>query len=115
MRLAPPPLAPLHPGDDPLGVKLILPLGLRLPLGVRLDVEFLAAGIAVQLLAGAAEELAATLRGVQLLGQLIGHPCLASTTAGREPGQLARLEGHDETSSSRRGEVPQAATGRSPG
>ena len=39
MSLAPPPLAPLHPGDDPLGVKLILPLGLGIRLGALLPIS----------------------------------------------------------------------------
>ena len=52
---------------------------------------------------------------------LIGHPrcgaavvASASTAAGRGPQALAPAEGQFETCPSRRGEVPQAATGRSP-
>lgn len=69
MRLAPPPLAPLHSGDDPLGIELKLPLSLVPRPGVL--VGLVTAGIALELLAGAAEELPAPFRGAQLLRQLI--------------------------------------------
>ena len=67
--LAGPPLAPLHPRDDPLGIKRILPFAFGLRLALVIDL--LPAGIAPELLAGAAEELPAALRGAQPLGQLI--------------------------------------------
>ena len=90
MSLAPPPLAPLHPRDDPPGVKLIPPLGLGIRLGTL--AQLLTAGIALELLTGPAEELAATLRGAQLLGQLI-TPRLAELLILRLVGRLDPL--HD--------------------
>ena len=66
LGVAQPALPPLDPGDDPLRIELLarrcLRVGLQL-LGVR--------RLPVALLLGLPEELAATLRRAQLLGQLI--------------------------------------------
>ena len=63
MSVAPPPRAALHPRDDTLGIKLILPLPFGLGLRFVLLAGLLGAGVALELLARSAEELAASFRG----------------------------------------------------
>src|ERR1019366_797763 len=58
--------------------------------------------------------LVATLQACRIGGLLIGHPVVVSTAAGRGPRLLARCRAKSRPAPLGGGEVPRAATGRSP-